>query len=552
MKLSTKLISIQFIFVFVLIFATIVVAYFYAIPQLNKIEKEQGIKDLYRVEHRVNQELELLAILASDWGEWDDTYAYINDLNKDYEKSNLIDNSLFELKIDFMFIVKANGAVIWKGFSEKVKNLASETLWQGNNWGKQHPIIALMQQKHRGLIGSQLGPLLVSGSKILNSQGEGESRGYIYFGKLISPELVEVFSQNLEFPLQLSIQSLLHKNEVHLLSQYKMMVHGQIKLDDSTGKFITINIEQQRPFYQQTMQAIKYGLFIILSIGLVSSVLFYYILKRLLICPILELRHQAYQFGKDRNAIPSKLLQRDDELGQLSVSLVNMARELNRSWGLLEKEKNEYMDASYTDPLTQLKNRRYLESLLSKDKTWRTPKHWSFLTLDIDHFKKINDSRGHHVGDVVLQQLSALLSDVCRSADIVFRTGGEEFVVVCEGTNQSQSCIVAERIRIAVESFDFGPADNSFKITCSIGFYSTYNNKTKVDWQAKLQLADYAMYAAKKSGRNTWVGLAKNEHYDFLPDFKLPNEISPLEYDIEDQKFLVFSSVEDFTNIRWQ
>ena len=104
MKLATKLISVQFIFVFVLILGAFLATYFYAIPHLNKLETQQGIKNLSRVENRINQELELMSILASDWAEWDDTYNYVVDLNKDYETSNLVDNSLFELKIDFIFI----------------------------------------------------------------------------------------------------------------------------------------------------------------------------------------------------------------------------------------------------------------------------------------------------------------------------------------------------------------------------------------------------------------------------------------------------------------
>ena len=479
MKLTTKLISVQCVFIIVLILGAFLAAYFYAIPHLHKIETEQGIKDLSRVENRINQQLELLSILASDWGEWDDTYSYMVDMNKDYENSNLIDNSLFELKIDFIFIVRANGTVIWKQFSEKAKRLVSEPLWRGSLWQSEHPIIALMQQKQQGLMYSQLGPLMVAGSAVLNSQGEGDSRGYLFFGKLLTSEVVNRFSKDLEFPLELAFNQHSHAQEVHLITHHQKIIHGQIGLDDNSGEVISVSVEQQRPFYQQAIRTIKYALYIVLGIGFICSLLFFYILKRLLINPILELQRQAYQFGKDQSAIPSKLLQREDELGELSASLVNMANQLNKTWGLLEKEKNDYMDASYTDPLTQLKNRRYMESLLSKDKTWCIPKYWSFLMIDLDHFKKINDSRGHQVGDLVLQQLSALLLDVCRSSDVVFRTGGEEFVVVCEGTNQSQSCTVAERIRTAVENYNFGPTDSSFIVTCSIGFYSTFNKKNQ-------------------------------------------------------------------------
>ena len=191
-------------------------------------------------------------------------------------------------------------------------------------------------------------------------------------------------------------------------------------------------------------------------------------------------------------------------------------------------------------------------SFLGKQQTWSTPQHWSFLMLDIDYFKKINVQWGHHIGDIVLQQYASLLTEACRGSDIIFRTGGEEFVVVCEGTNQAQSCLVVERIRKAIECFDFGPSDNSFKVTCSIGFFAMYNTKPNVDWESKLKLADCAMYAAKHSGRNTWVGLAINQHYQLLEHYQLPTEVNAIVADIKAEKLLFFSGPNDNKDILWR
>ncbi|MCJ8297906.1 MAG: diguanylate cyclase [Pseudomonadales bacterium] len=551
MKISAKLISVQFLLLFVLLLGTSLASYFYAIPHVELIEKRQGLKDLSRVEHRIAQELDVLSILAIDWGEWDDTYAYLNDRNKAYETSNLINKTLIERGIHFIIIVKHNGDVLWKQFSPSVKKYATAALWQKDNWSERHPFIALMQNKNKGMIYSNFGSVLVAGSKIVTSQGEGDSRGYLFFGKLMTNQLIKKFSQDLEFPIELSIDNHRDENDVQFISQYKKIVRGLIPFDNSSTHFLSISLVQLRPFYQEAIMGIKYTLLIVLGLGIFSSIITFFILKKVLINPIIQLRRQTYRFGRDQSSIPIKLLNSNDELGHLSASLVNMAYELKRSWGLLEQEKNVYLTASNTDALTQLKNRRCLETFLGTQQTWSTPKHWSFLMLDLDHFKKVNDQWGHHVGDIVLQQFSSLLTDVCRGSDVIFRIGGEEFVVVCEGATQSQSCLVVERIRKTVENFKFGPSGEFFNVTCSIGFYAMYNTKPNVDWKAKLKLADFAMYAAKNSGRNTWVGLSINQQSPLFTNYQLPAGISSLAADIKSKKLLVYSAQQDTNEIRW-
>ena len=551
MRISAKFILVQIMFMLILFFGCAITFYFYAIPKVEQIETQQALKDLSRVKYRIDQELDLLTILATDWGVWDATYIYVNDRNKAYEQSNFTPNTLTELEMDFIFIVSKNGDVIWKQFSSEIKKFATAEIWQKDNWSSQHPFIDLMSDQKKGIIYSNLGPLLVSGSKITPSLG-GDSRGNIFFGKMITNKLVTRFSQDVEFQLELSTDNHRDDKSVHFISQDYKIVHGLLSFANSNTKHLTISLTQPRPFFLEAMQVIKLTLLTILGFGTFSSVVTFIILKKIIINPIKQLRRQSDRFGKDQSSIPLKPLNSSDELGKLSISLVNMANELKRIWGLQEHEKNKYLTASYTDPLTKLKNRRYMEYLLNKQQIWIRPTHWSFLMLDIDNFKKINDKWGHQVGDTVLQQFSALVIEVCRGSDIIFRLGGEEFLVVCEWTNQKQSCEVVERIRKAIESAEFGPEGNRFKITCSLGFFAIYNKNPNVDWNTIINLADCAMYAAKNSGRNTWVGLAINEKLSIDDNYELPGDVDLLLTDIVSGKLSVFFEQGEVRNIKWQ
>ncbi len=156
-----------------------------------------------------------------------------------------------------------------------------------------------------------------------------------------------------------------------------------------------------------------------------------------------------------------------------------------------------------TDSLTGLMNRRAFVAAAAKEieRCDRTNAELSVLLLDVDHFKLINDQRGHATGDCVLSALGALLPRHARPYDVVARWGGEEFVLALPIAGGRDACAVAERLRVAIESADVRAVNGeSVKITASIGVARAPPPGESVD--AMLDRADCAMYAAKTAGRN--------------------------------------------------
>jgi diguanylate cyclase len=121
--------------------------------------------------------------------------------------------------------------------------------------------------------------------------------------------------------------------------------------------------------------------------------------------------------------------------------------------------------------------------------------------IDLDHFKMVNDTHGHLVGDRVLQQLGDLLRRQVRSVDVVARYGGEEFVVVLPETDKEGGAVFAERIRVAVAEHDFSDASDKLEVTVSIGVAGTPGDDIAFP-EELLQQADTALYRAKEKGRN--------------------------------------------------
>lgn len=212
----------------------------------------------------------------------------------------------------------------------------------------------------------------------------------------------------------------------------------------------------------------------------------------------------------------------EHKVAERTAELQNKNAELEGAYAQLEA-------ISLSDPLTGLNNRRYLQKLIPMDiaKVQReyeppTPnraqrkiaRDLTFFILDVDFFKSVNDVHGHAAGDQLLVQLSEVLTKICRESDCVVRWGGEEFLIVSRFADRDEAPLMAERIRKSIEQFNFTlPDGNSLKKTCSMGFASfpfLREHPATLSWEQVIDIADRALYAAKKSGRNRCVGIAAN------------------------------------------
>jgi len=159
-------------------------------------------------------------------------------------------------------------------------------------------------------------------------------------------------------------------------------------------------------------------------------------------------------------------------------------------------------EMSYTDTLSGLYNRRFFMELLEREleRFERTGTPFSLLILDIDFFKRINDTYGHLAGDRAIARIAALLRQETRDMDIVARIGGEEFAVILPESGSREACEAAERIRRAVASAPFSlPEGRSTTVTLSIGVTTVTES---MEQNAVIKRADDAMYLAKRGGRN--------------------------------------------------
>jgi diguanylate cyclase (GGDEF)-like protein len=182
---------------------------------------------------------------------------------------------------------------------------------------------------------------------------------------------------------------------------------------------------------------------------------------------------------------------------------------------IVEQKTAELREASFTDPLTGLRNRRYFAEVIEGEASLAARPGSAALHMflvDLDHFKQVNDTHGHAAGDEILRQTAARLKTAMRTSDLIFRWGGEEFLIVARGAAPLTRSEIANRIvrMIGKEAFDLG-GGSSLPRTCSVGFatFPFYaDNPTTVPLDAVIELADLSLYRAKQTGRNRAVGVS--------------------------------------------
>jgi diguanylate cyclase (GGDEF)-like protein len=233
--------------------------------------------------------------------------------------------------------------------------------------------------------------------------------------------------------------------------------------------------------------------FFAVTLWLLVFIIAVFMLRKKLLIPIESLTQAISSFKVgDKHEKPTIFY--NDEVGLMTQKFHSMKTNLDEKFEALKQ-------LALTDPLTQIKNRRAFFDI-SKEYlklSSRNSHHLSLLMLDIDFFKKVNDTYGHVVGDEILKYLVNTVQDSLRETDILARYGGEEFVVLLPETKLNGAVIVAENIRSLIESTPYEDKDLSINITVSIGA-KEFTNEESVS--ILIDNADKLLYIAKENGRN--------------------------------------------------
>ncbi|WP_067098266.1 sensor domain-containing diguanylate cyclase [Marinomonas atlantica] len=256
-----------------------------------------------------------------------------------------------------------------------------------------------------------------------------------------------------------------------------------------------VNLDDIR---QPLIKTIASTVLMIVIGSLFTTWLMSFILSRHIILPLKKLQNRVQEITEGKDELDKYVLPKN-EIGKISEAIEQLTEKALIQKNIELKDTNALLSAiSHTDQLTSIANRRKMMEVLHAEVSRFQRKHrpFSVLMFDIDHFKRVNDTFGHEVGDQVLIELAQVVKATVRNTDTVGRWGGEEFVIVCPNTDQTMALIIAEKVFAAIHSHSF---PMQVDVTVSLGL-SEFTAKHSLE--SILVEVDQKMYRAKQAGRN--------------------------------------------------
>jgi len=265
-----------------------------------------------------------------------------------------------------------------------------------------------------------------------------------------------------------------------------MAIHSGITKEDVVGNNIFNKFpELNSPSFQRIFKSV-------MSMG-ITTYLSHRLHKYLFPCRLTGVYSSVFENMQQRCTL-APVINENKEIDGVLITVIDVTESM-----VLEKNLKEI---NLIDSLTQIYNRRFLDKKL-KEEFLRYKRHsipFSIMMMDLDNFKRVNDTYGHYMGDFVLKNLSAKIKNLIRGSDILTRFGGEEFCCILPDTDERGAFIIAERVRLAVAEHEIISNMITINLTISLGVAQI--NSEMADQNELIIIADKAMYKAKKEGRN--------------------------------------------------
>lgn len=279
--------------------------------------------------------------------------------------------------------------------------------------------------------------------------------------------------------------------------------------------------EFDEKIYTESQQLKKEGYLIILAmlIFLVAAIFFALVLNYSIISPVRKLTYALNDMSEGQNNIHFDRIDSKDEIGSMQLAFEKLRRKLlqgdvykatvsqqQKEIKYRKSQQDHFQQLALTDALTGAVNRHHFNEVLDQEIA-NVNNHGSPLSimlLDIDHFKSVNDSYGHGVGDEVLVLFYQTCVEAVRSSDVVARIGGEEFVIIMPNTTLVNAQKFAERLRQKIAKLEINIANKQISVTVSIGV-SQWQSDYFTNAETFVAHADKSLYQAKNSGRNKVV-----------------------------------------------
>jgi diguanylate cyclase (GGDEF)-like protein len=473
----------------------------------SALEQHEAAQQIDQAQSTVNVLLEALALHAQDWAHWDDTYAYIENGNVDYVRSNLPAETFSELDVDLFLYFSRNGTV-FSGFQYSADHSVvrpSDKCVSDIMQNHQFVQTAEGNPPLNGVMLVEGRPMLVTAASVLTSEGEGPCRGTLLVGRYLTEARLLPVARPAGLSLSLVSAQLLPQLSVDSPTMVRVegedIVAGYALLSDGHGRRVAIlRVDASRWIFNQGKKSQYYLMLNLVAAGALFVVLLLILLHRLILSRLARLGKGVAMIREDGDLSIRLPVEGKDELECLAAII-------NETLETLQKTQHALRHDALHDPLTGLANRLLFFHKVNEamENQLKDPQAaFAMLLIDIDHFKLINDSFGHGAGDELLMLAAERLCRFFRSGDTVARLGGDEFAVLLDPLKDEVDAL--HRAQDFLSSLQEPVSWNGhlLHLSASIGVAVCRRHDPTLE-QSPGQLlrdADTAMYHAKREGRN--------------------------------------------------
>ena len=469
------------------------------------------VKDaLSRTEQAIESRLGQVKAVSSDWGVWDDTYQFVRDGNHTFIATNLDDTTLPLVSLHFMVFLDVTGEpryVLAQSGGATTRNVMPDGLAA---YLEQHPaMVHPPRSGTAGVVSLPGGIALVASRQILKSSGVGPTDGTMIAGRYLDGQERAALERVIGAPVRVSSEAsaalssdgvgtwdtLAAGTEFLATPVDAQTQRGEALLYGVDGK-PTALLQVELPRTTASLMRQSTGLLVAGAIAALLAFVVVVVLTvdRLVLTRVARLSSDVRQVGMNGD-----FGARVDARGQDELSV--LAEDINWMLSSLQNSEQEMAYLATHDVLTGLTNRRLFQDELARELSEhrRLGQCGAVLWLDLDHFKDVNDSLGHAVGDELLRQLAALLRSKTRRYGTLARLGGDEFAMIIPHADEHEALETANRIisLLASSVFEIGHHQLTTGASVGIALYPDHGETA----EELLPCADLAMYHAKADGR---------------------------------------------------
>ena len=467
----------SFLKILIIILILNFLSYKYFLSNFIDIEKVNNKNNIHTLLAIMDENLKSLENSVIDYAHWDDTYDYIKNKNKEYIYDNFREgsNTVETLNLHFMIFTDINNNKIYSNFSKKseenleIENDITKNFSENEMFSTLYIPKSFINKRSSNFF-------FITKIPITNNDETKTPNGFIYAGKLISNEILHKLTNVYE---RININHTQHNSSIVINSKSLKNIKLETTVNDNYLENLFELYNHQNKYILSILTRTKRDLVIKGK----ETILIYNITITIFLFIIF------FQLFKNKLFLESYNK-------RLKVEVDNKTNHLEQA-----NEKLRFL--SQTDELTKVNNRRNFfklgEEALEKSIKENTDFH--LVMLDIDNFKKINDTYGHDIGDKVLINVSSKIKDILKDDEIFARIGGEEFSIIFTNSDIEKAYVITEIIRKEIENSKISINKDNEVISCTISFgLVSRNDNNTLD--SILKNADTLLYEAKDRGKN--------------------------------------------------